>query len=88
MHLVYTRRLVYRKLIKYCRCGYLTVGCSQRVTVVLSFCFIEKGECVTVEVFMLCDLTMLSIFSFLMSFIMSLGGYDQVSTAICKNNII
>ena len=55
--------------------------------VVLSLCFIGSGEYVTFEVFMLCDFTMFSIFSFLIAFIVSLDECDQVSTAICKDNI-
>ena len=45
-------------------------------------CFLDMGECVTVEVFMLCDLTMFSIFSFLISFIVLLDVQTFVSTII------
>ena len=43
---------------------------------------------VTVEVFMLCDLTMFLIFLFLISFIMSLDVYQMVSTEVCKHNVM
>ena len=59
----------------------LTKGC-------LVSLFIGGSEFVTVEVFMLCDLKMFLIFSFLISFIMSLDVRDQVSTAIREHNII
>ena len=59
----------------------------------VSCCFIDIGEFFfTVEVFVLSDLILISIFpfhapfSFLSSWL--LNGRDQVSTAICKDNII
>ena len=55
-------------------------------------CFIGGCEFVVVEVFLLSDVMLFLIFSFLPHFLFllscSLDGHDQVSTTIRKHNII